>query len=289
MNFVLIGVAGFIAPRHLKAIKDIGGNLIAALDPHDSVGILDSYFPNCRYFSEFERFDRFCELFRHREGLINYVSICSPNYLHDAHCRFALRIGADAICEKPLVLSAHNLNQLKQAEIDHGRRIWNVLQIRHHPIWIDKKAAFKKGRYRINIEYVTPRGIWYAHSWKGDERRSGGIGTNIGIHLFDLVTWLFGRARNITIIDSRNDSILGKIDLERADVDFMLSIGNKLSKRRIFEIDGEKIDLGNSFMELHTIVYREIIAGRGFGVDDALPGVELAETIRKIKNMCVIT
>lgn len=281
LNFVLIGAAGFVAPRHLQAIKAVGGNLIAALDPHDSVGILDSYFPNCRYFSEFERFDRFCELFRHREGSINYVSICSPNYLHDAHCRFALRIGADAICEKPLVLSAHNLNQLQQAEIEHAGRIWNVLQIRHHSALADKKAVFENGRHKVRIEYITPRGRWYAHSWKGDEKRSGGIGTNIGIHLFDAVTWLFGHARNVDVSHCQDDLIIGDIDLERADVEFMLSVGSSLAPRRVFEIDGEMIELGNKFAELHTMVYREIISGGGFGVEDARPGVELAETVRR--------
>ena len=284
-NFVLIGAAGFVAPRHLSAIKAVGGNLIAALDPHDSVGVLDQYFPSCRYFSEFERFDRFCELFRHREGRIDFVSICSPNYLHDAHCRFALRIGADAICEKPLVLSVRNLNQLKQAEQDHNRQIWNVLQIRHHPEIAQRIDAFKTGHHQVGIEYITPRGLWYAHSWKGDEKKSGGIGTNIGIHLFDAVTFLFGEVKSVGLELAQDDMIAGHITLERADVAFLLSISSTMKTRRAFEIDGELIDLGGAFGELHTTIYQEIIAGRGWGIEDARPAVELAERIRNMARL----
>lgn len=280
INFILIGAAGYVAPRHMAAIKAVGGNLIAALDPHDSVGVLDSHFPGCRYFSEFERFDRFCELFRHREGPIDYVSICSPNYLHDSHCRFALRIGADAICEKPLVLSARNLNQLEQAEKDHGRRVWNVLQIRHHPAIAARKQDFENGQHRVKIEYIAPRGSWYAHSWKGDEKRSGGLASNIGIHLFDAVCWLFGAARHVRIAHAQDDMIVGEIELERADVEFILSTSGAFSPRRVFEINGEMIDLGGQFSELHEIVYREVIDGKGCGICDARPAIMLAEAIR---------
>lgn len=280
LNFAIIGAAGFVAPRHLQAIKAVGGNLIAALDPHDSVGVLDSYFPGCRYFSEFERFDRFCELFRHREGPINYVSICSPNYLHDAHCRFALRIGADAICEKPLVISSRNLAQLEQAEKDHGRRVWNVLQIRHHVAIASRVRDFETSGHQVKIEYIAPRGLWYAHSWKGDERRSGGLASNIGIHLLDAICWLFGDPKEVYIKHAQDDLIVGEIELERAEVEFTLSTSAGLPPRRVFEIDGEVIDLGGAFNELHTAIYSGIISGSGWGISDARPAIKLAEVIR---------
>lgn len=285
LNFVLIGAAGFVAPRHMAAIKAVGGDLIAALDPHDSVGVLDSYFPNCRYFSEFERFDRFCELFRHRHGRIDFVSICSPNYLHDAHCRFALRIGADAICEKPLVLHARNINQLAQLEQETGRNILNVLQVREHPEIKSRMELFKNGRHEVEIEYITPRGKWYAHSWKGDERKSGGIGTNIGIHLFDAVTFLFGQVVGASLDHAQDDLLIGSVALERADVRFVLSISATEKPRRVFEIDGDQIDLGGKFGELHTVTYERIVSGHGWKLDTARPAVELAEMIRKMASV----
>jgi len=285
LNFVLIGAAGLVAPRHMAAIKAVGGNLIAALDPHDSVGVLDSYFPNCRYFSEFERFDRFCELYRHGEGRIDFVSVCSPNYLHDAHCRFGLRIGADVICEKPLVLHARNLAQLEQAEQETGHRVWNVLQIREHPEIKSRVEAFKTGRHEVSIEYIAPRGSWYQHSWKGDEKRSGGIGTNIGIHLFDAVTWLFGGVVEINIGTVGDQTLGGYIKLQRADVRFYLSISSEISARRVFRIDGELIDLGGAFGQLHTEVYRKSVSGFGYGIRDTWAAIELAEKIRDMARV----
>lgn len=280
LNFVLIGAAGFVAPRHMAAIKHVGGDLIAALDPHDSVGVLDSYFPNCRYFSEFERFDRFCELYRHGHGRIDFVSVCSPNYLHDAHCRFGLRIGADVICEKPLVLHARNLEQLEQAEQETGRRIWNVLQIREHPEIKIRVEGYKTGHHEVSIEYIAPRGSWYQHSWKGDEKRSGGIGTNIGVHLFDAVTWLFGKVVEINIGTVGDEALGGYIKLERADVRFYLSISSEISARRVFRIDSEQIDLGGAFGELHNAVYARSVSGCGYGIRDTWAAIELAEKIR---------
>lgn len=285
LNFVLIGAAGFVAPRHMAAIKSVGGNLIAALDPHDSVGVLDSYFPACRYFSEFERFDRFCELYRHGEGTIDFVSICSPNYLHDAHCRFALRIGADAICEKPLVLYSRNLDQLAHLEQETGRRIWNVLQIREHPALRSHVEQFKTGVHEVEIEYVTPRGQWYAHSWKGDILKSGGIGTNIGIHLFDAVLWLFGGLVNVSLQHAQDDSIAGNINLRRAHVQFRLSISNGQCVRRVFKIDGEQIDLGGAFGELHNAIYQKSVSGLGYGLETVRHAIELAEKIRKLASI----
>lgn len=279
-TFAIIGAAGYVAPRHLRAIQAVGGELVAALDPHDSVGVLDQYFPACRYFSEFERFDRFCELFRHREGRIDFVSICSPNYLHDAHCRFALRIGADAICEKPLVLNARNLDQLREAEVESGRRVWNILQIRHHPEIIKRRGVLKTGYHTAKIRYVAPRGRWYAHSWKGDLRKSGGIGTNIGIHLFDAVCHLFGGVMGVEIDCAGEEVLAGQVELEKAEVNFFLSTSPALEQGRVFEIDGERIDLGGAFAELHNEAYAEVIAGRGFGIDEARPAVELAEKVR---------
>jgi UDP-N-acetyl-2-amino-2-deoxyglucuronate dehydrogenase len=283
-NFVLIGAAGYVAPRHMAAIKAVGGNLIAALDPHDSVGVLDSYFPNCRYFSEFERFDRFCELFKHRGAVIDYVSICSPNYLHDAHCRFALRIGADAICEKPLVLNARNIEALKQAEREYRGRIWNVLQIRRHPAVMAARASLKTGYHQAKIQYVAPRGAWYAHSWKGDPKKSGGIGTNIGIHLFDACCYLFGDPLEVELDCVVDDSLAGRVHLERAEVNFYLSTRRFDLQRRVFEIDGVELDLGGKFAELHTEVYRQILAGNGCGIDDALPAIDLAERVRELER-----
>ena len=285
LNFVLIGAAGYVAPRHMAAIKSVGGDLIAALDPHDSVGVLDSYFPNCRYFSEFERFDRFCELYRHGEGRIDFVSVCSPNYLHDAHCRFGLRIGADVICEKPLVLHARNLAQLEQAEQETGRRIWNVLQIREHTEIVSRIEEFKTGFHQVEIEYVTPRGSWYAHSWKGDEKKSGGIVANIGIHLLDAATFLFGPVTKIDSVTANEESVMGHIHLERAWVRFRLSISHGNSARRVFQIDGEMIDLGGQFSELHNAVYQKSVSGLGYGIRDTWAAIELVEKIRDMARV----
>lgn len=276
-NFVLIGAAGYVAPKHMKAIKDVGGNLIAALDPHDSMGILDSYFPRCAFFTEFERFDRFCSIHK-----IDYVSICSPNYLHDADCRLAMRVGADAICEKPVTLTERNLDGLLNVEQLTGKRVWNVLQCRYHPSiqTIDLPIVSPGRKVDIEIEYVTPRGNWYDHSWKSNIIRSGGLATNIGIHLFDLVTFLYGKCLSVTV-DTKCDRYMeGRLELVSANVSWKLSIEMDTIPKRIFKINGKDCDLTNGFTDLHTTVYREILAGRGIGLEDARESVRICEAIR---------
>ena len=274
-TFALIGAAGYIAPRHLEAIKAVGGNLIAALDPHDSVGILDRYFPECHFFTEFERFDRFCD--KHQ---IDYVSVCSPNYLHDAHCKFALRIGANVICEKPLVLTEENLDFLELMEEKSGKKIYAILQLRYHPSMKNKKFD---GKNEVKINYFTPRGYWYHYSWKGDLAKSGGLATNIGIHLFDLVLNKFGNYTYYALNDLCSDpakEIIGEIYLINAKVDFKLSIKPNREPMRVFSINGEDYHFNNGFNELHTKCYEEILDGRGFGIEDVRPSIRLTESIR---------
>jgi len=284
VDFALIGAAGYIAPKHLQAIKDVGGNLVAAVDPHDSVGIIDSYFPECSFFTEFERFDRHCEKLRRQGHGIDYVSICSPNYLHDAHCRFALRIGADAICEKPLVLHERNLDSLKDMEEEKGRNIYTILQLRLHPE-ISKFNLWKtKFPMRIAIEYVTPRGKWYDHSWKGDVKKSGGLATNIGIHLFDLSVSLFGKCKNVTAWTENNRLCKGFMELQSAKVYWELSAEMGRSPVRKFIINDQEIELSNGFKDLHTKSYEQILAGKGFGIEDVRESVRICEIIRKTQH-----
>jgi UDP-N-acetyl-2-amino-2-deoxyglucuronate dehydrogenase len=287
-KFALIGAAGFVAPRHMKAIYDTGNDLIAALDPHDSVGILDKYFPNCEFFTEMERFDRHLEKSRRTDRYIDYVSICSPNYLHEPHCRLAMRIGADTICEKPLVLNPHNLDQLSEIELETGKKIYTVLQLRLHPELKKIKENLDDRPHTVRIEYITPRGNWYHSSWKGNEFKSGGLATNIGIHLFDLVMWLFGSQEDFTLIENTNSKVKGILWLERAKVNFKLSVDRndlpddaKISYR-LMTIDGEPVRFDNVFTELHTEVYKKILEGRGFGIEDARPSIELVSEFRKV-------
>ena len=281
-RFVLIGAAGFVAPRHMAAIKAIGGDLIAAFDPHDSVGILDSYFPECRYFSEFERFDRFCQKFLSGGGMIDFATIASPNYLHDSHCRWAMRIGADAICEKPVVLNERNLDELSRVEAETGRRVWAILQLRHHPDVIRFREQMVDDDMCVcRIKYHTPRGLWYAHSWKGDERKSGGIVTNIGIHLFDICGHLFGGVDSIYLTENDDNRVAGAVQFNEGGVRFDLSIACGIERVRRFEIDGQVLDLSKGFEDLHAESYREIAAGNGWGIDDARPAIRLVEAIRE--------
>jgi len=292
-NFALIGTAGYIAPRHLKAIKETGNNLLCAVDPHDSVGILDQYFPNANFFTEFERFDRHVDKLRRNQSSIDFVSICSPNYLHDAHIRWALRSGADAICEKPMVLNPWNVDILEQFERETGRRIWNVLQLRLHAAVIGRQSPVI-GRQSIKLTYITPRGSWYHHSWKGDEAKSGGIATNIGIHFFDLLISLFGAVEKSNVLLYQPDKARGELILKNADVEWFLSIDendlpDKLREKgqrtfRQLSINNEPIDFSEGFTDLHTQSYREILAGRGFGITDARPAIELAHSIRAKKG-----
>jgi UDP-N-acetyl-2-amino-2-deoxyglucuronate dehydrogenase len=298
-NFALIGAAGYIAPRHLKAIKDTGHRLIAATDPFDSVGILDQYFEDVDYFKEFERLDRHVEKLRRvgSDKKIDYVSICSPNYLHDAHIRFALRIGADAICEKPLVLNPWNLDGLAELEKESGKRVYNILQLRVHPsiVSLKKKISQERGskKHDINLTYITSRGNWYYYSWKGDIQKSGGVATNIGIHFFDMLIWIFGKVQNLRVEYSSERKNIGYLELEKADVKWFLSLDrNDLPEEAIKEgkstyrsitVDGEEIEFSDGFADLHTLVYEKILKGEGFGIEDARASIGLAYNIRHSK------
>jgi UDP-N-acetyl-2-amino-2-deoxyglucuronate dehydrogenase len=288
-NFALIGAAGYIAPRHLKAIRETGNNLLCALDPHDNVGILDQYFPKADFFTEFERFDRHVDKLRRNPPSLDFVSICSPNYLHDAHIRWALRSGADAVCEKPLVLNPWNIDTLEQFEHETGKRIWNILQLRLHQTVTGRKFNFT-GRPKVRLTYITPRGSWYHHSWKGDESKSGGIATNIGIHFFDLLISLFGAPDQSKVLIYQSDKAQGELILKNADVEWFLSIdendlpaGIREKGQRTFRqltINEELLDFSEGFTDLHTKSYTEILEGRGFGVTDSRAAIELVHNIR---------
>ncbi len=293
-NFAVIGVGGYIAPRHLRAIRDTGNRLLAAVDPKDSVGILDQYSFDVQFFTEIERFDRHLEkLRRGPEGArIHYVSICSPNYLHDAHCRLALRVGADVICEKPLVINPWNLDALAELEAETGRRINTVLQLRVHPSLIQLRESLQGDAtvHDVELTYITSRGPWYHVSWKGQAEKSGGVATNIGIHFFDLLMWLFGPLNGLKVYHSDAQRMSGFIELERARVRWFLSVdkndlpqqvmANNKTTFRSITVDGEEIEFSEGFTDLHTKVYEETLAGRGFGICDARPSIELTYKIR---------
>jgi UDP-N-acetyl-2-amino-2-deoxyglucuronate dehydrogenase len=290
-SFALIGAAGYIAPRHMGAIKAVGGDLLVAFDPNDSVGIIDSHFPQADFFTEFERFDRHVDKLRRRGSQIEYMSICSPNYLHDAHCRFALRAGADAICEKPLVLNPWNIDALAEIEADTGRRISTILQLRLHPAikaMRDKLATSNK-RHSVDLTYITSRGRWYHTSWKGDEHKSGGIATNIGIHFFDMLGYIFGPVQSSVAHLREESRAAGFLSYEKADVRWFLSVdsndlpdsvkGSKTTYRSL-TIGDEEVEFSDGFTELHKESYREILAGRGFSIEDVRPCVEVAAALR---------
>jgi UDP-N-acetyl-2-amino-2-deoxyglucuronate dehydrogenase len=293
----LIGAAGYIAPRHLKAIKETGNNLVAALDPSDSVGILDSYFPHADFFVEFERFDRHIEkLLRHGIG-IDYVTVCSPNYLHDSHIRFGLRHGADVICEKPLVLNPWNVDALAEIEANTGKRVFSILQLRLHPKVIALREMVRRSDptkvFDVELKYFTSRGNWYHYSWKGAINKSGGIATNIGIHFFDMLLWVFGDKRENLVRFHNDRSAAGTLKLERANVDWHLSIDEndlppeaKKDGKRTFRstlIDGESFEFSDGFADLHTVCYQKIFSGEGFGLDDSKKAIEVAYNIRNFK------
>lgn len=292
-RFALIGAAGFVAPRHMRAIRDIGGNLCAAVDPSDSVGILDDHFPQAAFFTEFERFDRHVDKLRRGANPVDFVSICSPNHLHDAHVRFALRSGADAICEKPLVLNPHNLDGLERVEAESGRRIYTILQLRLHPTIIALRkqllAEEPDRRHDVDLTYITPRGPWYHVSWKGDEARSGGISTNIGVHFFDMLSFLFGELRECLVNHRCANKAAGYLEYDRARVRWFLSIdGADLPAHakdqqtlRSITIDGEEIEFSGGFTDLHTRSYEEIVEGRGFGLAEVRPSIETVAKIRR--------
>ncbi len=293
-RFALIGAAGFVAPRHMRAIRDTGHVLAAALDPNDSVGIIDSFFPDADFFTEFERFDRHIDKLRRRGEAVDYVSICSPNYLHDAHIRFALRNHAHAICEKPLVLNPWNVDALAEFERESGRIIWTVLQLRHHDAIRDLRmriADAPPGKvFDVDLTYLTSRGNWYYRSWKNDMAKSGGIATNIGIHFFDMLSWMFGERRGCVVHLHRPDVAAGVLELERARVRWFLSINpahlpqaaRAAGQRtyRTLEIDGEAFEFSEGFTDLHTRTYAEILAGNGCRLEDARQAIETAHIIR---------
>jgi len=296
-NFALTGVAGFVAPRHLQAIKDTGNRLVAAVDPHDNVGVLDRYSFDVRFFTEIERFDRHLEKLRRGPDAsrVHYVSICSPNHLHDAHIRLALRVGAHAICEKPLVINPWNLDALEELEQETGRRVNTVLQLRLHPDLIALRERLRQERsvtrHEVCLTYITARGRWYDVSWKGSEERSGGIVTNIGIHFFDLLLWLFGPVTTCEVHVRDRRRVAGFLALERADVRWLLSAdvadlpfaaqpGVRTTFRSI-TVDGHEVEFSDSFNDLHTRVYEEVLAGRGFGIADSRPAIALSHRIRQ--------
>lgn len=294
-NFALIGASGYIAPRHLKAIKDTKNNLIAALDRFDSVGIMDSYFPDADFFVEPERFDRHLEKLKYDQGIeLDYVSICTPNYLHDSHIRMALRRGADAICEKPLVLNPWNFDALAKMEKESGQKVYNILQLRVHQSIIDLKkkvdAAPKDKIFDVDLTYLTSRGNWYYTSWKGDVSKSGGIATNIGVHFYDMLSWIFGEVKQNTVHIHTHDRAAGYLEFERARVRWFLSINYdvlpeevKAKGQRTYRsitIEGEELEFSGGFTDLHTKVYEDIIEGKGYGLEDARQAIEIVHKIR---------
>lgn len=293
-NFAIIGVGGYIAPRHLRAIRDTGNQLIAAVDPKDSVGLLDQYSFNVKFFTEIERFDRHLEKLRRgpEESRVNYVSICSPNYLHDSHCRLSLRAGADVICEKPLVINPWNLDALEELENETNHRIFTILQLRVHPALIKIRESLQSGtgQHDVVLTYITSRGPWYHVSWKGQNEKSGGVATNIGVHFFDLLIWLFGPVASIKKYYSDDSRMAGFVELEHARVRWFLSVdandlpyavqpGAKTTYRSI-NVDGNEIEFSEGFTDLHTRVYEETFVGRGFGISDAKPSIQLTHAIR---------
>ncbi len=302
-NFAITGVAGYIAPRHLQAIKDTNNRLVAALDINDSVGILDRYFPEASFFIEFERFQRHLDKLR-RSGSyekIDYISICTPNFLHDSHIRLAFTIDADAICEKPLVLNPWNLDALEELENLTKKRVYNVLQLRLHPSLIELKnkidkniETIKNRKHDVELTYITSRGKWYDFSWKGILQKSGGVASNIGIHFFDMLIWLFGKPVHSTLIRNELRGLSGELELENAFVKWVLSINFSdlpeaavkagKSTYRSIKLDGEEIEFSEGFTNLHTEVYKDILSGGGFGIKDARPSIELAYKIRNNIN-----
>jgi UDP-N-acetyl-2-amino-2-deoxyglucuronate dehydrogenase len=292
VNFAITGACGVVAPRHLDAIRATGSRLVAALDPNDSAGVLDAYDLDVPFFTDAERFDRYLEKLRHgpEEGRVKYLSVCSPNYVHDAHCRLGLRLKADVICEKPIVINPWNLDALEELEVETGHRVWTVLQLRFHERLVALREEIRRsgrGRRDVILTYMTPRGRWYDVSWKGNLEKSGGIATNIGVHLFDLLVWLFGRPEHQQVHLCQPRRMAGQIELEGARVLWFLSTdpsdlpnGQRTALRTI-TIDGQAFDFTSGFGDLHTRVYEATLAGHGFGIADSRPGLELCHRIRQ--------
>ncbi|WP_321470611.1 Gfo/Idh/MocA family oxidoreductase [Halarcobacter sp.] len=299
-RFALIGASGYIAPRHMKAITETGNELVAALDPYDGIGIMDSHFPQASFFTEFERFDRFIDKYhRENEKKIDYIGITTPNYLHDAHIRFALKSGCDAICEKPLVLNPHNIDQLKIIEQETGKKVNNILQLRLHPSIIALKEKVQKELeqnpnkiYDIDLTYLTSRGKWYFVSWKGDENKSGGIASNIGVHFYDMLSWIFGEVKENIVHLKQPDANAGLLRLKNANVRWFLSVNYdyipdevKATGQTTFRsitVEGEEIEFSGGFKDLHTRSYEEVLAGNGFGLDEAYGSINIVSQIRKM-------
>jgi UDP-N-acetyl-2-amino-2-deoxyglucuronate dehydrogenase len=304
-NFALIGAAGYVAPRHMKAIKDTGCELVAALDPNDSVGIIDSYFPDAHFFTEFERFDRHIDKLRRRNQgqQVDYVSICSPNYLHDSHMRFALRSGADAICEKPLVLNPWNIDGLIEIEKDSGQRVNTILQLRVHPSIVGLREKVQstavKAKHDVDLTYITSRGRWYQQSWKGDDKKSGGIATNIGVHFFDMLHYIFGELQESVVHHSSDAKAAGYLEYQHARVRWFLSadvndvpraaLSTGQRTYRSITIDGDEIEFSGGFTDLHTRSYQEILAGRGFGLEDNRVAIETVAAIRTAQPIGLVS
>lgn len=295
-KFALLGAAGYVAPRHMKAIKETGNELVAALDPSDSVGVIDSYYPNCNFFTEFERFDRHIDKCRRKGDAVDFVSVCSPNYLHDSHVRFALRSGCDAICEKPLVLNPWNIDALQEIEAESGRKVNTILQLRLHPSIIALKnslsASTHKSKHDVDLTYITSRGHWYSVSWKGDENKSGGIATNIGVHFFDMLHYLFGNLQESKLFKSDANVASGYLEYEFARVRWFLSTDEqnlpasvRLKNQRTYRsitLDGKEIEFSGGFTDLHTVSYQHILDGKGFSLEDNRVAIE---TVSGIRNM----
>ena len=293
-NFAIIGLGGYIAIRHLEAIKSLGHNLVASLDKNDSVGIIDSYFPKSDFFTEYERFDRHFDKIKRNGTKIDYVSICSPNYLHDSHIRFALRHGADAICEKPIVLNPWNVDALQVIEKETGRKINNILQLRLHPSIIKLKQKIDNApsnkKYDVDLTYITSRGHWYFISWKGDPQKSGGIATNIGVHFFDMLAWIFGDVQKNIVHLSNNSKAAGYLEFEKARVRWFLSVDAEdvpvdiLQKGqrtyRSITVENEEIEFSGGFTDLHTLSYKNILNNQGFSIEEARKSIEIVHKIR---------
>ena len=294
-NFALIGVAGYIAERHLRAIKETNNNLLATLDKFDCVGKIDSYFPSADFFTEYERFDRHIDKLKRENVKLDYVSICTPNYLHDSHIRFALRQGADAICEKPIVLNPWNIDALQEIEQETGKKVYNILQLRLHPSIIALKNKIDNGPkdkiYDVDLSYITSRGNWYFISWKGDSQKSGGVATNIGVHFYDMLTWIFGDVQENIVNVSQPDKAAGYLKLKNANVRWFLSVDYndipdeiKSKNQRTFRsitVNGEELEFSGGFTDLHTLSYQEILKGNGFGLEETKKSIE---TVYKIRN-----
>lgn len=292
-NFALIGASGYIAPRHMEAIKSSGNNLIASFDPFDSVGVIDRFFPECDFFTEFERFDRFVDKIKRKNISLDYFSICSPNYLHDSHIRYGLKQGANVICEKPLVLNPWNLETLIELEKETGKQVNTILQLRLHEKILELKNYVNRStgeKFKVNLEYITSRGKWYHSSWKGDTSKSGGVATNIGIHFFDMLIWVFGDIKDLKVDKNENSKSSGVLYFENAEVNWFLSIDsndlpfelnkNGIKTFRNLTINGKELEFSDGFTDLHNTSYGNILKGNGFGLKEAMPAVKLAHDIR---------